>query len=108
MTRVSPVRAGLLSLAIATLLVGCGNSGESTSTPPQSPKPTGAQAHDAELLRGRTIFQDNCAECHGFSGSGGLGPAFTDGKLLRDFADVDAQVAFVKQGKGVMPGFAER
>ena len=73
---------------------------------PQSPLPKGALAHDAELLKGRSVFEGYCAECHGFSGQGGVGPTFNDGKLLRDFTDVDAQVAFVEQGKGVMPAFA--
>jgi mono/diheme cytochrome c family protein len=92
------------ALAVLTLLLSaCG--GGSSDTAPQSPKPTGKLANDAELLKGRVLFQNNCAECHGFSGEGGVGPTFNDGKLLRDFPDVAAQVAFVEQGKGVMPSF---
>ncbi len=99
-----------LSLLVAAVFVtvlisACGGSGGGSSSAPQSPKPTGALAHDAELIHGRTVFQDNCAECHGFRGEGGLGPTFNDGKLLSDFPTVDAQVAFVEQGKGVMPSF---
>ena len=41
------------------------------------------------------------------SGGGGLGPSFNDGKLLKDFSNIDAQVEFVKHGRGVMPPFAK-
>jgi len=96
----------LAALSVLTLLLAaCGGGGSSSDTAPTSPKPTGKLAHDAELLKGRILFQDNCAECHGFSGQGGVGPTFNDGKLLRDFPNIDAQVAFVEQGKGVMPSF---
>jgi mono/diheme cytochrome c family protein len=92
------------AVLLALVLSACGGGG-SSDTAPQSPLPTGKLAHDAEVLKGRIVFQDNCAECHGFSGQGGVGPTFNDGKLLRDFPNVDAQVAFVEQGKGVMPSF---
>jgi mono/diheme cytochrome c family protein len=58
------------------------------------------------VLAGRKVFGSDCATCHGISGGGGVGPSFADGKLLRDFADTNAQVAFVKQGKDAMPAFA--
>jgi mono/diheme cytochrome c family protein len=100
------VRVLLPSAIVVTVLCSCGGSNGTTTTRPTSPAPTGTLTHDSELLQGRTIFENNCAECHGFSGVGGLRPTFTDGKLLRDFPDVDTQGAFVKQGKGAMPSFA--
>jgi mono/diheme cytochrome c family protein len=96
----------IATVLFVMLVSSCGGSGDGPSSAPQSPTPTGALAHDTELLRGRTVFQDNCAECHGFNGEGGVGPTFNDGKLLRDFPTVDAQAAFVEQGKGAMPSFS--
>jgi cytochrome c oxidase subunit II len=88
----------------AVLLVACSGGGSSSSSG-QPPLPTGALARDVEVLRGRKVFAAYCASCHGISGGGGVGPEFSDGRLLRDFADADAQVAFVKKGEGVMPAF---
>ena len=101
------VRA-FLAAVVAVVLLGSGVSacggGGSASGPP---KPTGALANDAEILRGRELFANKCATCHGTDGGGGVGPSFKDGKLLRDFHTVETQMAFVKKGKGVMPSFGE-
>jgi mono/diheme cytochrome c family protein len=93
-------------MLLAIVALGGCSGGGGSETAPTSPPPRGTLAHDIELQRGRKLFAAHCAECHGFSGQGGVGPTFNDGRLLRAFADNDAQVAFVKQGKGVMPGFA--
>jgi mono/diheme cytochrome c family protein len=87
------------------VLSACGGGGGSTSAP-AAPLPTGAQAQDATLLAGRKVFSAECASCHGARGHGGVGPTFQDGKLLRDFPNAEDQVAFVTQGKGIMPSFA--
>lgn len=93
--------------ALATVLVlgGCGGGGGSTSGA-SAPLPTGANAHNATLLAGRTIFTAQCASCHGARGEGALGPAFTGGRLVRDFPNPPDQVSFVSQGRGVMPAFS--
>src|SRR6202035_3881432 len=83
----------------------CGGGGGGTSGS-GSPLPTGAQANDATLLAGRKVFSAECASCHGTRGQGGVGPTFQDGRLLKDFPAAEDQVAFVTQGKGVMPSFA--
>ncbi len=89
------------------VLAACGGGGGGgSSSGAQPPAPTGALAHDAQVLAGRKVFAGTCATCHGISGGGGVGPSFADGKLLKDFPDPDAQVAFVKQGKDAMPAFA--
>ena len=93
-------------VAVTVLLGACGGgSGSPSASGAQPPAPTGALAADKAVLAGRKVFASYCATCHGISGGGGVGPSFADGKLLRDFADVDAQVAFVKRGKGSMPSF---
>jgi mono/diheme cytochrome c family protein len=93
--------------ALVTVLVlgGCGGGGGSTSGS-GAPRPTGANAHNATLLAGRTIFTAQCSSCHGVRGEGALGPALTGGRLLRDFPNPQDQVSFVSQGRGVMPAFS--
>jgi ubiquinol-cytochrome c reductase cytochrome c subunit len=94
---------GLLAVvATVGLASACGGGGGSSS----SPLPSGALAHDASLLAGRKVFSAECATCHGSGGQGGVGPTFNDGRLQRDFPNASDQVAFVSQGKGVMPPFA--
>jgi len=92
-------------LAMVVVLAGCGGGGGS-STSASAPLPTGANAHNATLLAGRTIFAGQCASCHGVRGEGALGPAFTGGRLVRDFPNPQDQVAFVSAGRGVMPAFS--
>jgi mono/diheme cytochrome c family protein len=97
-------RGAVLGIGAALVLSACGGGGGTSA--PTSPLPTGAQANDATLLAGRKVFSAECASCHGARGQGGVGPTFQDGKLLRDFPNAEDQVAFVTQGKGIMPSFA--
>ena len=102
-----PLAPLVAAVVFVGVLAACGGgSGNGGGSAQSSPAPTGAVAHDPQVLQGRTIFQTYCATCHGIAGGGGVGPSFADGKLLRDFADVDAEMAFVKRGQGVMPAFA--
>lgn len=56
----------------------------------------GASAGDQ--YRGETIFQRDCAGCHGDAGVGGVGPALAGSGLAAD--DI---AAAVQQGRGIMP-----
>ena len=96
-------RLGALVAVVAAVVfaAACGGGGASTG----SPLPRGPLAHDATLLAGRKVFSAECATCHGNRGQGGVGPTFNDGRLPRDFPNPSDQVAFVAQGKGVMPAF---
>jgi mono/diheme cytochrome c family protein len=85
--------ATLMTLVLSAAFVAC--SGGTHTSAFQSPAPTGAGAHDPVLLRGRELYKAHCAQCHGVSGGGGSGPSLTDGKLLRDFPSVAAQLSFV-------------
>jgi mono/diheme cytochrome c family protein len=91
----------LVFAASLVALAGCGS--------PHHARPpdllTGAAAHDPVLRRGSVVFNVYCAGCHGSEGQGNDGPAFTGGKLLRDFKTAAAQEAFVARGKGIMPAW---
>lgn len=106
-TAATRVRVAIIAAAATVLVIGaaCGGGGGSESGSSAPPLPRGAIAKDAQVLAGRKVFAAYCATCHGISGGGGVGPSFSDGKLLTDFPDAKAQVAFVSAGKGVMPSF---
>jgi mono/diheme cytochrome c family protein len=60
--------------------------------------PTGAAAA-GDFYSGETVFQRECAGCHGDGGKGGgIGPA-----LFETGLDATEVVAAVQQGRGVMP-----
>lgn len=57
-----------------------------------------ATAGGGDVYRGETIFQRECAGCHGPDAKGGIGPRLFEAGL--DEADV---AAAIEQGRGVMP-----
>jgi mono/diheme cytochrome c family protein len=94
-------------LAVAVVvLAACGGGSSTSSGSSSAPLPTGAQAHDATVLAGRTVFTGQCASCHGIRGEGGAGPSFLGGRLERDFPNAGDQVSFVAAGRGIMPAFS--
>jgi mono/diheme cytochrome c family protein len=61
--------------------------------------PTGATTTGGDVYRGETVFQRECAGCHGSGGSGGgVGP-----RLVGAGIDAATATAIVEQGSGVMP-----
>jgi mono/diheme cytochrome c family protein len=59
---------------------------------------------------GQEIYQNNCAVCHGPSGQGGQGPAFTPGGPLATLS-FDERVRFIgdpRTGLGIMPAWERR
>ena len=61
-------------------------------------EPAAAPTTAGDAARGRTVFQETCAGCHGDSGQGGVGPQLAGSGLGA------AQVtSAVQQGRGVMP-----
>lgn len=103
-----PVRSGLatwigaavvlaviaLVLSVVALATSDGGGGE-----PQ------AQDGGGGSTDGQTIFEENCATCHGASGEGGTGPAFADGAVAEKYPDVADQKEIVVNGKGGMPSW---
>ena len=74
--------------------------------PPRPPKPTPEQL--AAVAEGKTIFQQNCAVCHGQNLTGGRGPDLIRSDLTRRDKDGDLIGPVVTQGridKG-MPSFS--
>ena len=60
--------------------------------------PTGAVVA-GDAARGETLFEENCASCHGDAGAGGgVGPTLAGSGVARE----DAQ-ATIENGSGIMP-----
>jgi cytochrome c oxidase cbb3-type subunit 3 len=72
---------------------------------------SGQEADAEAALRGQTVFEDNCAACHGDDGTGNrdLGaPNISDSLWLYggSYEEIVAQISRPQQG--VMPGWADR
>jgi mono/diheme cytochrome c family protein len=55
------------------------------------------------LVLGAETFSASCASCHGASGDGGSGPAFTDGAVVATWPDWRDQVMWVRLGSQNWP-----
>jgi cytochrome c551 len=66
---------------------------------PGAPKATAGQVEVGDAYRGETIFQENCAPCHGAGGKGGgVGP-----RLIGDRISLAIVKAQIEAGGGAMP-----
>lgn len=106
MTRRATSTGLTIAVLIAVSLAACGGSSSSSNAKlPNPPAPKGAQAHDTQLVAGRTIYRNYCAECHGTQGQGGTGPQLGKGAVVRAFPNIDDQIALVENGRGLMPAW---
>jgi mono/diheme cytochrome c family protein len=62
---------------------------------------------DRELVAGRQVYIDRCANCHGNDGGGGRGTKLSDGRMITQYPNVDYQVEIIADGVGSMPAFVE-
>lgn len=61
--------------------------------------PAGSAVSGGDIYRGETVFQRECAACHGDGGrGGGVGPRLSGAGI-----DAATVTAAVQQGRGVMP-----
>jgi len=71
-----------LALAVVAAIVVI--SGCATDTPEVPLGPDGEP--DPVLVVGRSVYQNQCANCHGSDGGGGTGPRLADGAVVYDSA----------------------
>ena len=62
---------------------------------------------DRELVAGRQVYIDRCANCHGNDGGGGRGTRLSDGRMVTQYPNIADQVGIIADGVRAMPGFAE-
>ncbi len=89
--------------ALAAVILG-GAFSAGAQYPPRPPKPTPQQL--AAIAQGKTIFQQNCAVCHGENLTGGRGPDLIRSDLTRQDKDGNLIGPVVTQGrpeKGMPP-----
>lgn len=70
--------------------------------------PAPAAGADPVLFEGQAIWDSQCASCHRQNGAGGRGPRLNDDRSLVRYDSVEAQVEFVRLGRGGMVGFGGR
>ena len=71
---------------------------------PESP----SAAASAGNAAGATIFDSQCARCHGANGDGDIGPKLNAGAVTQAFPTADAELVVVTYGRGGMPAFDKR
>lgn len=91
-TRRSPL---LLVAAAALVLAACGGDAE----------PSGDGGGEASL--GQSIYEDNCARCHGPDGEGGVGPQLGDGAVAESYPDIEDQLVVLREGRNGMPAWED-
>lgn len=78
----------ILAVSLGVALSACSGGGGAT------PSASGAE-----------LYAANCARCHGSQGEGIIGPSLAG--VAQTFPEVDGQIAFVSNGGGGMPRFAD-
>jgi mono/diheme cytochrome c family protein len=98
-----------LVAAFGVLAAGCSknsssdNSASATSGPTTEAASSGAKSAGAsgDPVRGKQLFTQNCASCHGADGTqGGVGPSLKNEKSRKDTA---AAIAWIKNPQPPMP-----
>ena len=95
-TRRSPLLLGALVAAAALVLVACGGDAEPSG---------GGGGGEASL--GQSIYEDNCATCHGPAGEGGVGPQLGDGAVAENYPDIEDQLVVLREGRNGMPAWED-
>lgn len=104
-----------LFFAFALFAVACGGTTddaadvEETDTTEAPVEETTTEAPVEETVPagpvdGETIFESNCARCHGSDGTGGRGPSLVG--IATEQPDTAGGIAQVENGGGGMPAFA--
>jgi cytochrome c551 len=71
-------------------------------------KPSSAASYTGTngQVDGAAVYSGTCARCHGADAKGGsVAPPLADGAVVKDFLNVDDQIAVVTNGRGGMPAF---
>ena len=101
--RISYIVEGLVAMAVMVMVVLL-----FTNSPEQPPAAPEDVVEAAGGVDGATVFDDNCATCHGGDGSGGIGPRLAGGRVVAQFPDPADQIAVVTHGRGGMPAFGDQ
>lgn len=98
MARVDQMRTSLSFLVVLTAFFSAACAREVPAAPADNP----------QLVLGQQIWSSNCASCHGSAGEGRRGTKLNDGAVIARFPDFEAEVQVVADGRGGMPGYAQK
>ena len=93
-------------VAYAALVVGCSkNTSSQTTTTTTAASPAAVMnavgKTGGDAMHGKQIFTQNCATCHGATGTeGGVGPSLRNEKTRKNMA---AAIAWIKNPRAPMP-----
>jgi mono/diheme cytochrome c family protein len=91
----SPFRMVTLVLSLALLLGACSSGGSGTVD----------ISSDPELQLGQSVYNANCARCHGPQGGGGVGNKLNEGVVVARFPEIEDHIAVIVNGFGSMPAW---
>ncbi len=89
-----------------TAAIALGGAACSPGSPDAPTGPDGAV--DPVLEAGRTVYENECARCHGADGGGGFGPKLSDGAVVVAYPDIADQIDLIANGRNGMPAYAAR
>jgi cytochrome c551 len=98
----------LCTLLAAAALAGCGSDdggGGSGGGGDKSQEAPAKVVAAGDPAKGKEVFGDNCAVCHGADGGGGTGPQL---KGQEAYTNPDVVVGQVREGGGGMPAFGDQ
>ena len=99
-TNDTPTASGSGPAAEAPTTTAAEDTGDGVSETPEAPS-----APAADMALGQTVFEANCAVCHGQNGEGGVGPQLGGGAAVANFPDPADQIAVVTNGRNAMPAW---
>jgi hypothetical protein len=81
----------------------CGTSGQLAINPINGEAQSCGGDASPFFSLGESIYDANCAACHGDDGAGGVGPAFLGGAVLQTFSSCEDHVTWVTLGSANWP-----
>jgi hypothetical protein len=81
----------------------CGTSGQLAINPINGEAQSCGGDASPFFSLGESIYDANCAACHGDDGAGGVGPAFLGGAVLQTFSSCEDHVSWVTLGSANWP-----
>jgi mono/diheme cytochrome c family protein len=96
----------LIPVALAALaLAGCGDDGGGGGGGGGDGRSPQQIVDAGDPAKGKEVFAQNCAACHGSDGGGGSGPQLAGQDA---FTDAEVVVDQIQNGGGGMPPFGDR
>lgn len=94
--------SSVLPLGVAALSLAACSPGS-----PDAPAGPDGQV-DPVLEVGQSVYENECARCHGAEGGGGFGTKLADGQVVIVYPDIADEIDVIANGRNGMPAFSDR